>query len=167
MERIEYESVWLFGPEFANVFVRRETFEGLQAAGEIVCGDEVVEMRSQLRVRFIEVALNGRFLDCAVHALDLAIGPRMLGLGQPMIDIGAGAGELEGMRPEGSPFRLHLLDFRRGPGLAAGIGTVRSIIREHRVDFVGNGFDQREQEVGGDPRSTKANFDVRSIATNM
>jgi hypothetical protein len=30
--------------------------------------------------------LDGRFLDRAVHALDLTIGPRMLDLGQPMFD---------------------------------------------------------------------------------
>jgi hypothetical protein len=32
------------------------------------------------------VALDGRFLDRAVHALDLAIGPGMLDLSQPMFD---------------------------------------------------------------------------------
>jgi hypothetical protein len=32
---------------------------------------------------------DGSVLDGAVHAFDLAIGPRMLWLGQPVIDVGA------------------------------------------------------------------------------
>lgn len=62
-------------------------------------------MLSQLGLRFIEVALDRRVLDRAVHALDLAIRARMLGLGQSMVVIGAGAAELESIRPEGPPFR--------------------------------------------------------------
>lgn len=37
-------------------------------------------------VSIVVVALDGRFLDRAVHAFDLAIGPGMLDLGQPMFD---------------------------------------------------------------------------------
>ena len=36
---------------------------------------------------FIVEALDGRILDGAVHPLDLAIGPGVLGLGQTMIDV--------------------------------------------------------------------------------
>jgi hypothetical protein len=32
-------------------------------------------------------ALDGSVLDRAVHALDLVVGPRMLWLGQPVIDV--------------------------------------------------------------------------------
>ncbi len=45
-----------------------------------------------------------------------------------------------------------MLDFNGSPGLAAGVGEVHFIIGQHCVDFVGNGLDQREQEIGGDPR---------------
>lgn len=134
-----------------QAFRKGEAFEGLQTSGEIVCGDEVGEMRSQLCVRFIEVALDRRVLDRAVHSLDLTIRPRMFGRGQAMVDIGASAGELERMRPESAPLRQHLLDLRRRPSLAARIGEMRSVVGEHDVDFIGNGLDQREQEVGGNP----------------
>jgi len=57
MERIECESVRLFCPELADELVRREAFERLQAAREIVSGYEVREMRAQLGVRFVEVGV--------------------------------------------------------------------------------------------------------------
>lgn len=152
MARFEYESLGLFRPEFADELVRHEAFERLQSACKMICGDEVGEMRSQLGVGFIEGAFDRGVLDCAVHALNLPIGPRMFGLGQPVVDIGAGAGMLERMRPERLPLHQHFLDFDRGPGLAAGIGEVFAIVGQHCVDFVGNDLDQREQEIGGNAR---------------
>jgi hypothetical protein len=62
-----------------------------------------------LIVGFIEVAFDGCVLDGAVHPFDLTVRPRMLGLGQPMIDIVEGAGVFEGMREEGPPVGDHLL----------------------------------------------------------
>jgi hypothetical protein len=45
-------------------------------------------------------AFDGRVLDGAVHALNLPMGPGMLGLSQAVIDIVAGAGHFEGIGPE-------------------------------------------------------------------
>ena len=160
MEGIECESVGLFCPELADEFVWREAFEGLEPPSKIVCGDEIRQMSPQLSMRFIEISFDGCVLDGAVHALDLPIGPWMFGFGQAMIDVRASAGEFESMRAKRSPLREHLLDFRRIPSLAAGIGEVNSVIGEHRVDFVGNGFDQRGQKVGGDSgRGSLMQFD--------
>ena len=97
-------------------------------------------------MRFVEVSFDCRVLDGAVHALDLPIRPWMLGSRQPMIDVIAGAGEFKSVRAERPPVRDHLLDFHGGPGLAAGIGKVNSVVGEHRVDFVGNSLGQREQK---------------------
>ncbi len=58
MEGVEYESLGLLRPELADELVRREAFERIQSARKVVCGDEVGEMRSQLGVGFIEVALD-------------------------------------------------------------------------------------------------------------
>lgn len=35
----------------------------------------------------VVVALHDRFFQCAVHAFDLAISPRMIDLGKPLIDL--------------------------------------------------------------------------------
>ena len=48
--------------------------------GEIVGSHEVREVSSKLVMGFVVEALDGRILDGAVHPLDLAIGPGMLGL---------------------------------------------------------------------------------------
>jgi hypothetical protein len=57
-------------------------------------------MNAPLIVGLVEVVFDGRILDGAVHSLDLAIRPGILGLGQPMIDIIEGAGVFEGMGEE-------------------------------------------------------------------
>jgi len=41
------------------------------------------------------VAFDRRVLDRAVRSLDLTVGPGVARLGQPMVDIVAGAGKLE------------------------------------------------------------------------
>src|ERR1700687_5255971 len=100
MDRIESESMCLFGPCFADGFVGCEAFEGLQSACEIVGGDEVRQVGAQLLVGLAVEAFDGRLFDRAVHALDLAVGPRMPGLSQAMVNVVLGAGILERMRPE-------------------------------------------------------------------
>ena len=43
-------------------------------------------MAAQLVVIVVVEALDGRFLDRAVHPLDLSVGPGMLDLGEPVLD---------------------------------------------------------------------------------
>jgi hypothetical protein len=73
LERVEAESFRLDCPSFADELVGREAVEGLESSGEVVGGDEVVEMPGELVVGCVVIPLNGRFLDCAVHAFDLTI----------------------------------------------------------------------------------------------
>ena len=91
---------------------------------------------------------HGGVLDGTVHALDLAIGPRMLWLGQPVVDIGEGAGVFERVCSERLLARDHLADLGWGPGIALGIGEVDAVIGQHRMDLVGHGLNQGAQEVG-------------------
>ena len=94
---IEGESFRLFCPGFADELVGREAFEGLEPPGEVVGGDEVCEVAAELVVAVVVEALDRRVLDRPVHALDLAVRPRMPGLGQAMVDVVIGAGVFEGM----------------------------------------------------------------------
>jgi len=57
-------------------------------------------MSSKLVMGFVVEALDGRILDGAVHPLDLTIGARVLGLGQAVIAVVAGARYFEGRSPE-------------------------------------------------------------------
>lgn len=72
----------------------------LSPAAEIVGGDEVGEMATELVVALVVEALDRRILDGSVHPLDLAIGPWMFGLGRAVLDVVRGAGVFEGMCPE-------------------------------------------------------------------
>ena len=86
LERVEAESFRLDCPSFADELVGGEAIKGLQSPGVVVGGDEVGEMPNELIVRFVVISLDGRVLDRPVHPLDLSIGPRMIRLGQPMLD---------------------------------------------------------------------------------
>src|SRR5205814_3025263 len=79
MDRIENESSGLFCPGTADVFVRGKAFQDLETTGEIVSGDEVDQVGSELVVAVIVIAVDGRLFDRAVHPLDLPIGPWVMG----------------------------------------------------------------------------------------
>jgi hypothetical protein len=69
-------------------------------------------MLAQLVVGPIAEALDGCLLDRPVYPLDLAVGPRVPGLGCLMIDVVSGAGLFEGMRLEAFAIGHGLLDQR-------------------------------------------------------
>jgi hypothetical protein len=137
MDRVEAEALRLLLPDFADELVGREAFEGLQSSTEIVGADEVGEVISQLFVVVVMEAFHGRFLDRAVHAFDLAVGPWMARFGQPMFDIKISAGKFEGMDADRNTLRLHFLDVIRGPSIAAGIGKMGAVIGQDGMNLVG------------------------------
>ena len=56
---------------------------------------EQIKVSAQLFVVIIMVAFDGGFLDCPVHALDLAVRPRMVGFGQAVLDFVGSADHVE------------------------------------------------------------------------
>lgn len=48
--------------------------------------DEQMQMRSQLSMAVVVVAFDRRVLDRTVHSLDLPVGPRVVHLGQTVLD---------------------------------------------------------------------------------
>ena len=121
-------------------------------------------------VGFVEEALDGRVLNGAVHSLDLTVGPRVLWLCGAMIDPCFCAGELEGVRPEEFSLCQSFLDLRDRRASSARRRELDAVVGQDGVDLVGHGFEETAEEVGRDPRcvscnSTKANFEVRSMAT--
>ena len=87
-----------------------------------------------------------------------------------MIDVVLGAGVFEGVRPDGLSGVEGGLDVGGCRARVAWRGEVDSGVGEDGVDLVGDGLDQVAQEVRAVRRvafscsSTKANFEVRSIA---
>jgi len=57
-------------------------------------------MLPQLPVIPIVITINRGLLDRAVHPLHLPVRPRMVGLGQPMIDAVPNAGPAKGVAPK-------------------------------------------------------------------
>src|ERR1700675_4221683 len=137
MEWIESESIWLFCPCIADEIVWGETLEGLEPAAEVVGADEVSEMRFELLGVVVMIALDGGFLDGAVHALDLTVGPRMLQLGKTVVDAVFPA--------------THVEHVRHAPGCRPGAETRRereldAVVGEHGVDLVRHSLDQSREE---------------------
>ena len=89
---------WLGSPAFTDVFVRRESLQGLRPPSVVASINEVGKVIFELIVSIVMIALDGRFFDCSVHALDLAIRPWMLDLGQPVFDAIFPAAHIEHMR---------------------------------------------------------------------
>ncbi len=85
-------------------------------------------------------AFDGRVLDCPVHALDLAVGLRMVGLGQAVLDPVGLADHVEAHRSRIGGVSI--------PGL---LGELDAIVRQDRMDTVGNSLQQMLQELPGCP----------------
>ena len=86
------------------------------------------------------VAFDGGFLDRPVHALDLAVGPGMLDLGQPMFDAILPAAHIEHMRH---------VSCRRAVRVARRESELDAIVGENGVDLVGDSRDQSFEEGRG------------------
>lgn len=84
--RVDFKLFSLFCPDAGDIFERCEPFERLEPSTVIVGIDEELEMLPQLIMAPVMVAFDGGVLDAAVHPFDLTIGPRMVGLGESMLD---------------------------------------------------------------------------------
>lgn len=69
------------------MFEWREALESLQALCEVISCNEGLEVVCQLCMRVVVIALHGGVFQRPVHALDLAVRPRMIDLGEAVFDI--------------------------------------------------------------------------------
>ena len=102
LDRIEDEAAWLLCPGVADVLVGLEAFQDLETASEVVDRNEIGQLRSELVVILVGIAIDRRFLDGAVHPLGLTIrsgggsvwldGARCHWLGRPGQSDGPGTG---------------------------------------------------------------------------
>lgn len=132
---VDGKSVWFGCPYFADVFEGCEALVGHQPSAEIVGVDEVVEVCGQLGMAVVMKTVDGGLLDSSVHPFNLAVGPWVLDFGEPVIDPifvaphGEHVGQAGGCRAIGVTRRERELD---------------AVVGQHGVDFVGRGFDQRD-----------------------
>ena len=140
MEQIDLESIRLGCPLLADELVGGEALERLESSAEVVGIDEIGEMSAQLVVIVVVEAFEGGLLDCPIHSLHLAVHPRMLDLGQPVLDAVFAAAHIEHMR--------HVRGCRSNR-VAWQESKLNAVIGEHGVDFVWNGPNQSHQDRGG------------------
>ena len=67
LDRVEDEASRLFCPDVADVLIGREPFEDLETASEVVGHHEVGQMRSELLVTVVVIAIDRRFLEGTVR----------------------------------------------------------------------------------------------------
>lgn len=94
-------------------------------------------MSSQLIVTIVLVTLDGSLLDSPVHPLHLTIGPRMLGLGQSMLDTVITADWVEAMNPKAG---------RPAIAIARQIRELNTVVGEDCIEPIGHSRDQRFEE---------------------
>ncbi len=85
--RVDTKLIWVFRPYFADVFIGCQALEGLEPLGKVVGHQESLHVSLQFVMRAVMVSLDRGFLDRAVHAFDLAVGPWMIDLGRAVFDI--------------------------------------------------------------------------------
>src|SRR5258708_25237446 len=124
--RVNLSGSWI---QFGDGFVWFEAAKGLESPSEVVGCDEVRQVRFELFVGVIEEAFDGGFLDGAVHAFDLSVGPGMVGLGQTVADAMTKTGAIEGVSTPSC---------RKPSTILRQIGELDSVVGEHSVDAIGN-----------------------------
>ena len=132
MDWIESESIGFICPAFTDEFIWRQPLEGLQSPPVIVGIDEVIEVLFQLVMIVVMIPFDRRFLDCAVHAFDLAIGPWVFDFRQSVINAVLGADTVK--------------DVNACMFVVGKVGELDSIVRQDDVDHIGHHFDQIAQK---------------------
>jgi len=94
---IVFESIGFFCPGFTDGFERREPIQSLETLGEVVGGEECLDVLAKLVVAVVVVAPNSRLFESPVHPLDLPVRPRMIWLCQPMLNPVRSAEQIEHM----------------------------------------------------------------------
>ena len=102
VDGVESAPLGLLDPELTDVFIGSEVLECLEPPGDVVGVQEVGEVRAQPAVAVVVVAAHGRLLNRTVHAVDLSVGPRVVGLGQAVLDAVLAAAEIEHVGRGGS-----------------------------------------------------------------
>ena len=84
MGRVQDEVIQLRFIDFADVFLRRETSEGLETACEIVWCHETFDTHAENPVIVLRRVFPNRFFDQTLHTIDLSIRPMVTRPGQTL-----------------------------------------------------------------------------------
>ena len=88
-------------------------------------------MLAQLAMILVVETFDGSLLDCAIHPLDLSVGPRLFDLRQSVLDAMFVADAIE--------------DMDEGVAVSFLIGELDAVVGQYDVDGIGNGCDEVAQ----------------------
>ena len=113
----------------------------------------------ELGVGSIVVAFDSRLFESSIHSLDLAVGPRVVWLGQSVLDAVCVTQHVEHMS---APSRC------RPETVLRQVRELDSIVGEHGVDFVRNGFEKGfEEGCGRLSRSSLMQFGIGKLRRSV
>lgn len=135
MAWINRQAFWFLLPDFTDVFIGSKSLEGFEAFGEVIGHQDTVEMLFQMLMRLVIVFLDWGFFSCSVHALDLAIGPGVIGVREPVFN--------------GMFITDTCKDMCEGRFVVFPISDLDPVIGQNDMDAIGHGRDQMTEELCG------------------
>lgn len=138
--RVNFENLRAFRPCMSDRLEGRPPLQRFEVPGKIIGRHESQDVGSQGVETWIMEGSNCRVFDCSIHPLCLAIGPRMIGLGEPVLDAMFGADTAEDVSA-GRAVHLAVAIFGQ-------VGEGHAVVREHSVNGVRKGADNAAQELG-------------------
>jgi hypothetical protein len=151
MAWIGLQTFGVFLPAFEDVFIRRKSWQGFQAFGDVIGIREGVQVLFEGLVAFRVIPFDRGIFQGSVHAFDLAVRPGMARFREAMRKAMWLTGIIEGMQ------KLYTFRMLRDWLLVCPSTAVRqrckrrTVIRQHRVDGVGHRRDEGAAEGGGNP----------------
>ena len=124
MVRVKGNAFRLLLAALADVLIRGQAFERLEALGEVIGHQEGLQMRFQVVMGLVVILVHRGVFECAVHPFHLAVRPRMVGFGQPMVDARLLADAIK--------------DMLKGVAIALAVGELDAVISQDGVNLVGH-----------------------------
>jgi hypothetical protein len=120
MAWVDGKAFRLFLPAFADVLIRRKAFERFESFRKIIGHQKSMQMLFQVTMALVVILFDGGLFERTVHPFHVAIGPGVVGFGQPVVN----------------PVVLTdaIKDVVKGIDISLPMGELDAGISEHRVD---------------------------------
>ena len=128
MAWVDGKAFWLFLPAFADVLIRCKSCERFESLREIIGHQEGLQMLFQVVMSLVVMLFHGGLFERTVHPFHLAVGPGMVGFGQPMVNTILMTDAIK--------------DMVKGLAITLPIGKLDAVIGEHGLDLVGYSSNQ-------------------------
>jgi hypothetical protein len=136
MVRIVSKAFGLLLPALTDIFIRRKPSKDCESLGAIIGHQEGMEVLFEGLMRLVIEVFDRGFLKGTVHALDLAVGPGTMRVGEAMRNA-----MLLAYTPQ---------DMLEGICILLAVGELATVVRQEGVDRVRDGSDEVAEELRRD-----------------